>query len=107
MVACHDRRGSREGVGFVQHGVGGGDGETADCVRVHHVAEVDHADDLPRPGISAADQDIIIVGIAVNDTHAQPGQDRQDVRRELREKVFDDSTLCGLRNMLEVVANPH
>lgn len=40
VVACDDVGGGGEGVVFVHHDVGGGDGEFGDEVGVEHVAEV-------------------------------------------------------------------
>ncbi len=53
--------------------------------RVHHVAEVDHADDLI--GVRPHAQQVVGVPIAVDDLRAQPGQVRQQLALQARVQV--------------------
>ena len=73
MIPCHNICGSRERISFIQHGICGGNGKIADRVRVYHVDKVNQADNMPMPCVSLTDQDIVIIRIAMNDTHRQCG----------------------------------
>src|SRR6266699_2255042 len=70
VVASNNMCGSREWIDLTHHCISSGDCKLADRVRVYHVAKVDHADDLPGSPGEVANQDIVVVGIIVNDAHA-------------------------------------
>ena len=73
MCAAVDER-----IRLVEDGVGDGQRQVADGVAVDHVAEIDQPDDalVPRVQVrAAADQDVVVVGIVVDDAGAQPGQE--------------------------------
>src|SRR5216683_1033162 len=106
VVASNDMRSSREWISLTHHRISGSDSKLADCVRVHHVAKVDHADDLPAFPGGVADQDIVVVGIIVNDTHAQRRQRGQHLCFKGREKTLDNSASFRLYDVLEIIADP-
>ncbi len=74
VIASDDRRCRRQWIGFAQHGVGRGNGEFADSAGLHHVAKINHTDDTAMLACACdARQDIVIVGVVVNDAGAQGG----------------------------------
>src|SRR5215472_15973721 len=64
VITLDDRRGSRQGIGFVHHGVRGSDGGFTDRLRMYHIAIVYHAGDLPDTVVKIPDEHIVVVGIS-------------------------------------------
>ena len=65
VVTADDVFDRSEGIVFAEGRVGAGDGELADRRAVMHIAEVDEAD-----GAVAANNDVVIVRVAMNDAVA-------------------------------------
>ena len=72
MIACDDLRGSGKRIGLTEHCVRDSNGEFADRVCMHHVTIVNHTDDLHGLTVDRlTDQNVVVIGIAMNTTCAQ------------------------------------
>jgi hypothetical protein len=81
VIAIDDPGSARQRVGFVEYGVGDGNRQVADCVGIHHIAEIDQPDYalISRIRVSpAACQQVVVVGIVVDDALSQVREERAD-----------------------------
>ncbi len=101
MVASDNLRGGTEGIVLAQHRIGGRDGEFTDRIRVHHIAKIDYADQRFTSDSGGTHQDIVIIGIVVNNTLTQGRQHGQNMGLELLHAeslgVHDPSALACCR----------
>ena len=76
VIAAEEVGSGGEGVGFAQHKVSGGDGRFGQGEGVDHVTEVDDADGWRglESGHSRSDEEVVVVGVVVDDLGAQMGQ---------------------------------
>ena len=78
VVSARDPAGRGQGVRGVHDRVGEGDGELVNLAAPEHVTEIDQARDTVLFG---ADQDVIVVGVLMNDTASE-------VRKAARHGLF-------------------
>ncbi len=106
MVASDNLRGGTEGIVLAQHRIGGRDGEFTDRIRVHHIAKIDYADQRFTSDSGGTHQDIVIIGIVVNNTLTQGRQHGQNMGLELLHEVLNNGVSFWYCDMLEIIADP-
>ena len=106
MIPGDNGAGCGQRIFFAQDGVSGSDCDFGNGEAVVHVAEIDHADDFSRLWPGRADQDVVIVGVAVDDAVAQRRQRGEHFRFIRTEKSLDEHAPLGTLDVLEIVANP-
>ena len=89
VEAARHRGGRPNGIGLVQHRVCDRDGQLANRVTLHHVAEVDQAGDLGCARPHVAHHDVMLVGVAVDHSLPEVGQQREGVPLERRQDISD------------------
>src|SRR5258708_38169507 len=105
MVASDNMRGGTEGIVLAQHRIGSRAGQLTDRIRVHHVTKINYTDDRLTSLIGGIHQDIVIVGIVVNNTLAQGWQHGYNVCFELLHEVLNNGASRRLGDMLEVLTD--
>ncbi len=72
-----------------------------------YVAKIDHVGDFARlrPGI--AHENVVIVGVAVDDAAAQPRQRRNHIRIVQPEEFFDEGAALRISDVLNIVLYPN
>jgi len=73
---------------------------------VMHVAEIDHARDSSRLRPGRADENVAIVGVAVNHAAPEPRQDRNNIALIERQEFLDHLPPRGVADVLQVATNP-
>ncbi len=106
MVAGDDRGRRGERVVLVQERVGRRDRRLRHEEAVVHVAEVDEARHLAGMGVRRADQDVVVVRVAVDDAASQAGEGGHDLRLEAREHPLDERPPLRLAHVPECAADP-
>ena len=89
---------------LVQDGVGAGNRQLADGRAMDRIAEIDQAGD-PRAD-RAIHQQVIVVGIAVDDLRPQPRQPRRHLGLEPVEEVLEDAALPAVLDELQPRPRP-
>ncbi len=98
-VAGSDQGGGGERILLVEHEVSGSDGELGDGDRVAGVTEIDQAGEQRFVvGISLYQQ-IVVVGIVVNDAAFEARQARDDLASEALDMAFDQVSPGGLGDL--------
>jgi len=75
VVSLDDRHCSGERIRLVQHGVRTPDGHLVGGPRLEHVAEIHDRRDAPRVRIGTVDEDVVVVGVVIDDTRAETGRE--------------------------------
>lgn len=98
--------GDGEDVWFTEDGVRAGDGDFGDGEAVVHVAEVDDAQGLAGERPRRADQDVVVVGVAVNHAAAELSELRDNFGVVQSGKFFYDPAAGWVGNFVEVIFDP-
>src|SRR5580704_4647747 len=106
VIADDDGARRLQRVFLAEHRVGGGNCDLGDSEAVMHVSEINHADYFSRLRPRRTNQDVVIVGVAMDDAAAQRGQCRTNVRFVQREELFDECAPTGITNVMQMVSNP-
>src|SRR5579862_3372051 len=98
------RRGDR--VWLVQHGIGASNCQFADDLRVYHVPEIQKPGDPLFPGTLAAHQQVIVVGIIVNDAVAETFEPGQKIGFKVIEPALNHRPSGTLWDVGKKIARP-
>ena len=101
-VAAQQGLGHLEGVHPSEHGVGQGDGRLAHDGRAHQVSEVDQ----PRDARAVRDQDVVVVGVAMDQPRPQAVADRTQRASEVRQGALDQRAPLGIVEEVELGGDP-
>ncbi len=93
VIAGGHTLGRRQRVGLAERGVGGGDRQLADRPGLDHVPEIEDPGDRPVAGRSrrGADEEVVVVGVVVDDAAGKAPQHRTEVRLGEAGEVRDQS----------------
>ena len=106
MVAGDDRGRRLERVVLAQERVGRRDRRLRHEEAVVQVAEVEEARHLAGMGVGRADQDVVVVRVAVDDAASQAGEGGHDLRLVAREHPLDERPPLRLPHVPEGAADP-
>lgn len=106
VVSGDDGKNGSEGIAFAQGGIGAGDGEFADEQAAMHVAKVDDAQNPLRLRPGWRNQDVIVVGVAVDDASTHFGKTGQSFEFEQIEEAGGQFPSSGVLHNEEIVASP-
>ncbi len=98
------RRGQR--IFFSQDSVCGRNRDFGNGKTVVHVSKIDHTDNFSRLRPGRTHQDVVIVGVAVDDAVAQRRQCRKRLRFVQPKKPLDQGPPCGIPDVSQIISNP-
>ena len=106
VVAGHHLCRRHQRVALAEQRVGRRNRRLADDLAQQHVAEIDHADRLAWLDVWRADQQIVIVRVAVNDASAQAREHRRNLVLVLDQAALHHGAASRICDRAEMLANP-
>ncbi len=90
VVSRGELAGGRDRIGFPENGVGDRHRKLADRPGLDHVAEVQKPGQGPGPGRGVPDENVVVVGVVVDDAARKLGRAGRDGPFEIRDEVVDE-----------------
>ena len=106
VVARDDRGGGGQRVVLAEERVRGRDRGLRDEEPVVHVAEIEEAGHRAGEGTGRAHEDVVVVGVAVDDAAPQAGERRRDLGLVTGERPLDEGPPCRVLHVVERAADP-